>query len=77
MPSKAKKKTAARRFRVGDRVRFEFGVERVTGTIVEDRGPIGVNGRRLYAIQFKMDRRGEPMRVELPAEYFRLRSPAA
>ena len=77
MPSKAKKKTAARRFRVGDRVTFKFGISRVTGTIIEDRGPIGVKGQRLFAIRFKMDPRAESRTVELGAEEFKLRRPAA
>ncbi len=36
--------------RVGDLVRFQFGENKVTGTVTEDRGPIGINGRRLYRI---------------------------
>ena len=35
---------------VGDFVRFQFGTIRVTGTVTEDRGPIGLKGRRLYRI---------------------------
>jgi hypothetical protein len=78
VPSKVKKKTAARRIRVGDRVTFKYGTSRLTGTIVEDRGPIGVNGRRLYSIRFKLDRSlAESRTVELSAEDFRLRRPAA
>jgi hypothetical protein len=78
VPSKAKKKTAARRSRVGDRVTFKYGTSRLTGTIVEDRGNIGVGGRRLYTIRFKLDRSlAESRTVELSAEDFRLRRPAA
>jgi hypothetical protein len=47
------------KYRVGDRVQFEWGWGRfrskVWGTIVEDRGPIGINGRRLYYVDIPMD----------------------
>lgn len=57
-----------RRYRKGDRVRFRFGVKDVEGTVIEERGPIGIGGRRLYGIQFHLgsDPEGE-MYVELPA----------
>src|ERR1017187_1924712 len=38
------------RFRVGDPVRFLFGTEKVAGEILEDRGPLGGYGRRLYRV---------------------------
>jgi hypothetical protein len=47
------------KFRAGDRVQFEcgWGKGRHTawGTIVEDRGLIGINGRRLYHIDIPRD----------------------
>jgi hypothetical protein len=42
-------------FHVGDRVRFIWGVTPVVGQIVEDRGPIGVGGRRLYRVEVHED----------------------
>ena len=39
------------RLRVGDRVSFEFGLDRVVGTIIEDRGKIGFRGRRLLRVR--------------------------
>ena len=54
-------------FRKGDRVRFKLGVRSVQGTIKEDRGVIGVNGRRLYRVEFRADPLS-PSKVELPAE---------
>jgi len=45
MSSKAEIKT-------GDLVRFSYGKRKVTGTVKEDRGPIGVKGRNLYLIAF-------------------------
>jgi hypothetical protein len=56
-----------RRFHVGDSVRFLFGVSKVDGTVVEDRGPLGVGGRRLYRIRFQFAADEEPMHIELPA----------
>lgn len=43
------------KYRVGDQVRLQFGLEYVIGTIVEDRGKLGVGGRRLYGVRFKYD----------------------
>jgi hypothetical protein len=43
------------KFRVGERVQFGAGGRQVWGTVVEDRGPIGVNGRRLYRISVPRD----------------------
>ena len=37
----------------------------MSGVIVEDRGPIGVQGRRLFQVSIPMDPH-EPMMVELP-----------
>lgn len=42
------------RFKVGDRIRFAMGVRRASGVIVEDRGLIGVGGRRLYSIRMRV-----------------------
>ncbi len=42
-------------FRVGDRVRIPFGVTTLDGIIDEDRGNIGVGGRRLYVIRVEVD----------------------
>jgi hypothetical protein len=43
------------KFRAGDRVLFEWGGHTVWGTIVEDRGLIGINGRRLDHIDIPED----------------------
>jgi hypothetical protein len=48
-------------FRVGDRVRFNWGVTPVEGKVVEDRGAIGYRGRRLYRVV-----------VDIPEAYFHL-----
>jgi hypothetical protein len=66
-------------FHVGDRVRFLFGTQKVTGTVKEDRGPIGVKGRRLYLVHVVMEPPStEIVRIELPAEDLELvRAPAS
>ncbi|HEY0477418.1 MAG TPA: hypothetical protein VGD37_07825 [Kofleriaceae bacterium] len=43
------------RFKVGDRVRFQLGAHRVIGTVVEDRGLIGVGGRQLVRVEVELD----------------------
>ncbi len=52
-------------FHVGDRVKIDFGQQKLTGVIVEDRGPIGVRGRRLFRVEIPMEP-DEPLMVELP-----------
>jgi hypothetical protein len=42
-------------FRVGDRVRIPFGTESVEATVVEDRGNLGVGGKRVYGVRFRVD----------------------
>jgi len=42
-------------FKVGDRVRFQLGAHHVVGTVVEDRGFIGVGGRQLVRIKVEVD----------------------
>lgn len=60
------KTESEKRFSVGDHVRFMFGVANAEGEIIEDRGPIGFGGRRLYRIRFAFSE-GDPMTIELPA----------
>jgi hypothetical protein len=56
MPAKRnKRKPSPSRFHIGQRVRFEFGVRTAEGVIVEDRGFIGVGGRRLWRVESKDD----------------------
>lgn len=76
MSSIAKKKASAGNFRVGDRVTFTFGDKRISGTIIEDRGRIGVKGRRLFAIRARLDHAAESI-IEIPAEELRHRPRAA
>ena len=55
-------------FHKGDQVSFQLGARLVRGVVKEDRGPIGVKGRHLYLIEFRIEP-GAPIlsQVELPA----------
>ena len=55
------------RFHRGDRVRFRLAGRSLQGLVKEDRGPIGISGRRLYLIEFHAEPES-PSQVELPAE---------
>ncbi len=62
-----------RKFRKGDRVRFQFGIYPVEGVVKEDRGPLGINGRHLYGVEFPFGLHAEsPSHIELPAEELQL-----
>ena len=54
-------KKRAPRFRVGDVVAFLYGPQKVPGEIVEDRGPLGVYGHRIYRV--RIDREQEDTRT--------------
>jgi undecaprenyl diphosphate synthase len=53
------------RFRVGDLVGFTFGITRVRAKVVEDRGPIGAGGRRLYRVEVRLSD-GDTFQMEMP-----------
>ena len=52
----------------GDRVRLLWGVTPVEGTIIEDRGNLGVGGKRLYRVRVQLDAITEPIETSLPAD---------
>ena len=56
---------APARYKRGDKVRFLIGSSDVVGVVIEDRGPIGIGGRRLYGIEFPIQS-DEKRYVELP-----------
>ncbi len=60
-------KTSRPLFKKGDLVSFLFGTGAVTGLVVEDRGCLGVGGRRLYGIRFEINP-GEQTYIEMPEE---------
>lgn len=43
------------KFRVGQAVRVLHGFRGQIGEVVEDRGPLGVGGRRLYSVRLRLD----------------------
>jgi hypothetical protein len=55
------------RFHVGDRVRIPLGKSSLTGTVIEDRGAIGVRGRYIYRVLVPMDPY-DPETYEIPGE---------
>ena len=67
---------AERRFHKGDHVRFTLGVRTVHGIISEERGPIGVGGRRLYGVEYRLGTEEDPSYIELPAEELQPGTPA-
>ncbi len=52
-------------FSVGARVRLPLGASKVVGSIVEDRGSIGVQGRRLFRVLIPVEP-DEPIFSEVP-----------
>jgi hypothetical protein len=61
------------KFRKGDRVRFHFVTRFVEGVVKEERGPIGIKGRRRYLVEFLPEAYAEsPFHIELPAERLQL-----
>ena len=67
--NKGKSRTLVRvpKFHRGDHVIFDFGMRPVTGEVIEDRGTIGVGGRRLFSVRFPFDE-GIDTIIELPEE---------
>ncbi|MFI5458378.1 MAG: hypothetical protein ACHRXM_23355 [Isosphaerales bacterium] len=55
----------APRFRLGDWVSFLVGFRRVLAHVVEDRGPVGMQGRRLYQLQIDQGEDGGTA-IEVP-----------
>ena len=53
--------------RVGDRVRFQLGGRRLSGIIVEDRGPIAAGRKRLFVVRAHLDKVTESV-FELPSD---------
>jgi len=64
----------APRFRAGDPVTFLYGLEKVAGEIVEDRGRLGDFGRRLYRVRINVGQDDEST-FEIPEEDIESRDP--
>jgi len=52
---------------IGDVVSFLFGSGSAMGQVVEDRGGLGIGGRRLYGIKFDLNP-GDERYIEVPEE---------
>jgi hypothetical protein len=52
---------------VGEWVSFLYGPRRALAQIIEDRGPIGMRGRRLYRVRLDLEQ-ADPITFELPEE---------
>jgi hypothetical protein len=63
--SAAKKLKA--RFQVGDRISFLYGPRQVQGYVVEDRGPLGAHGRRIFLVRADLGQDEETM-FEVPED---------
>jgi hypothetical protein len=57
-----------RPIKVGDRVEVLFGAQRVPAVVIEDRGAIGVGGRRLVRVRVEVDDLGNVVEFDYPAE---------
>jgi hypothetical protein len=57
----------ASRFRVGDWVSFLYGPRRVQAQVIEDRGTLGIDGRRIYRVRLDLED-GESTSFELLEE---------
>lgn len=64
MPSAS---NTAPKYRRGDRVTFRYGLRPVLAKVVEDRGNLGVKGRRLYRIRLEQEA-DEQLAFEVPED---------
>jgi len=61
-------------FRIGDWVSFEFGPSRMSAKVIEDRGPLGVRGRRVYRVQ-PDEQPGDASAFEMPEDELEAATP--
>lgn len=64
--SRSKQRKRAR-LRVGDRVSFQFGLDQVRGTIIEDRGNLASGGKQLLRVRVRRSD-ADDLIIELPAD---------
>jgi hypothetical protein len=60
-------KKGPNRFKVWDWVSFRYGAENLIAQVIEARGPLGMNRRRLYRVRVARDI-GDPDSFELPED---------
>jgi hypothetical protein len=53
---------------LGALVRLPFGGTDVVATVLEDRGPLGIDGRHLVRVRFFLEGTADPVETEVPAE---------
>ncbi len=68
-----KTKPRVPQFRVGELVRFRHGPRTGEAEIIEDRGPLGVGGQRIYRIRLE-SAYGEPDMFEVSEDHIELAS---
>jgi hypothetical protein len=59
---------------VGDKVQIRLAGRAFVGQVQEDRGPIGVGGRRLYGIVYELGKDNRYY-IELPADEIQVVEP--
>jgi hypothetical protein len=59
--------TSKKPLAVGAKVRFKFGGRDVVATIIEDRGPLGVDGVQILRVRLELAGINESMEFEVPA----------
>lgn len=52
--------------RVGSHVTVDFAGREMSGVVLEDRGPVGMGGRRLLRVRLAFSDVDEPFELELP-----------
>jgi hypothetical protein len=60
------KRSDGRKYQVGDRVRFRYGIEIPLATVVEYRGLLATGRRPLYRLKVEFD--PEPFFTEVPED---------
>lgn len=56
------------KFRVGDKVWYDSGLYKWKAELIEDRGRLGVGGRRIWRIHMLSDSPGAESTFEVPEE---------
>jgi hypothetical protein len=59
-PASHKRRSVPPKFHVGDKVRLLIQYDgMITGEVVEDRGPLGIGGQRIYGVRCRLDQWNE------------------
>ena len=57
---------------VGDPVRFTMAGRTLMGVVVEKRGPLGVNGAKVFRIAWRPEEEAEPLEFEISEDELEL-----